>query len=102
MDYSVKNGVDDGVLMVEEPAVAAYSSGRAVNVLESDIDFDDDYDIPDDWFERRLAEDPEFAADFERKHWESEADIAAGRVTPHEESCEKFWVEFEREYGIRG
>jgi hypothetical protein len=67
-----------------------------------DPDDEDDYDPPPDgyeyWDEWLLENDPEYAADFERKAEESKADIAAGRTIPHEEVMREFQQRIENGY----
>jgi hypothetical protein len=101
MNYSKDQSAENEIPCVAEPAVAYAVRGKtAREPWETAADDDDDFDFDDGiddfggkpvpegyetWVDWQIDNIPEVAAEFERIHLESEADIAAGRVYTSEE-----------------
>jgi hypothetical protein len=107
MDYKQDQSPDPEIPCAAEPAVAYAARGPVTRepwetaAADDDDDFDFDFGIDDfggkpapdgyeTWADWQIENIPEVAAEFDRIHLESEADIAAGRVYTQEEIEREF------------
>jgi hypothetical protein len=99
MNYPKDQSAENEIPCVAEPAAAYAVRGKAARepwetAADDNFDFDDGIDdfggkpVPEGyetWVDWQIENDPEVAAEFERIHWITEAQIAAGRVYTTEE-----------------